>query len=59
MVRDCKICVENLLIENDLVNLMFKDVIVKIGIVGDYIEDDVKYILKRLGRINLYNSWKI
>lgn len=59
MVRDCKICVEKLLIENDLVNLMFKDVIVKIGIVGDYIEDDVKYILKRLGRINLYNSWKI
>lgn len=59
MVRDCKICVEKLLIENDFVNLMFKDVIVKIGIVGDYIEDDVKYILKRLGRINLYNSWKI
>lgn len=33
--------------KNDLVYLMFKDVIVKIGIVGDYIEDNIKLILKR------------
>lgn len=37
---------------------MPKDVIVKIGIVGDYTEDDVKHISKGPGRINSHNSWK-
>lgn len=53
-MRDCKICVEKLFLENDLVYLMFKDVIVKIGIVCDYIKENVNLILKRLGSILLY-----
>lgn len=36
---------------------MFEDLVVKIGIVGCYIEDNVNLILKRLGSIYLYNIW--
>lgn len=53
LVRDCKTRVEKLLTENDLANPMPKDVIVKIGIVGDYTEDDVKHISKRPGKCKL------
>lgn len=44
--------VVKLLPENDLAYPMPKDVIVKIGIVGDYTEDNVKHISKRPGSIN-------
>lgn len=52
LVRDCRTRVVKLLPENDLAYPMPKDVIVKIGIVGDYTEDNVKHISKRPGNIN-------
>lgn len=34
---------------------MFEDVVIKIGIVGNFIKDSVKFILKRLGSYLLLN----
>lgn len=34
---------------------MFEDVVIKIGIVGNFINDNVKFILKRLGSDLLLN----
>lgn len=56
LVRDCKTRVEKLLLKkNDLTYPMPKDVMVKIGIVGDYTEDNVNLISKRPGSIFLHN----
>lgn len=38
---------------------MFEDVVIKIGIVGNFIKDNVKFILKRLGRVLLLNVFII
>lgn len=51
LVRDCKTCVKKLLTEKNLAYPMPKDVIVKIGIIGDYTENGVKLIFKRPGGI--------
>lgn len=50
LVRDCKTRVDMLQKKNDLANPMPKDVIVKIGIVGDCTEDNIKLISKRQGK---------
>lgn len=38
---------------------MFEDVFIKIGIVGNFIKDNVKFILKRLGSVLLLNVFII
>lgn len=55
LVRDCKSRVQKLLKKNDMPYPMPKDVIVKIGIVGDYTQDNVKLISKRQGSIYSLN----
>lgn len=52
LVKDCKTRVDMLQMKNDLAYPMPKDVIVKIGIVGDYTEDNIKLISKRQGSIS-------
>lgn len=54
LVRDCKTRVDMLQKKNDLANPMPKDVIVKIGIVGDCTEDNIKLISKRQGNIYIH-----
>lgn len=49
--RDCKNRVDKLLKKDDLADPMPKDVIIKIGIVGDFTMDNVNLISKKPGSI--------
>lgn len=53
--RDCKTRVDKLLKKDDLADPMPKDVIIKIGIVGDFTKDNVNLISKRPGSIYSHN----
>lgn len=57
LMRDCNTRVEMLLKKNNRPYFMPKDVIVKIGIVGDYTKDNVNLISKRAGRIYSHNIY--
>lgn len=49
-MRDCYECIESLRRINDWRNCMVENVIIKIGIVGEFIEDKFDLILKWRGK---------
>lgn len=50
-MRDCYDYIEGLRKVSDCVNFMVKDVVIKIGIVGEFIEDKLNLLLKRRGKV--------
>lgn len=50
-MRDCYDCIECLRKINDCVNFMIEDIVIKIGIVGKFIEDKLCLLLKRKGKV--------
>lgn len=57
LARDCKYRVEKLKQSKDLANRMPEDVAIKIGIVGNFTEDNVKLISKRSGSALSLNAF--
>lgn len=59
LVRDCENRVEKLKQSKDLTNRMPGDVVIKIGIVGNFTEENVKLISKRSGSALSLNAFII
>lgn len=59
LARDCENRVEKLKQSNDLAKRMPEDVVIKIGIVGNFTKDNVKLISKRSGRALSLNAFII
>lgn len=57
-MRDCYDCIKGLRKINDCMNVMVEDVVIKIGIVGEFIEDKLNLLLKRRGKCIKKNMLK-
>lgn len=51
LMRDCHDPIEGLRRTNDRRNCMAKDIIIKIGIVGEFTEDKLNLLSKRRGKV--------
>lgn len=51
LTRDCHDHIEGLRNTNDRTNLMAEDVVIKIGIVGEFTEDKLNLLSKRRGKV--------
>lgn len=50
-MRDCHDHIEGLRKASDRANFMAKDVVIKIGIVGEFTEDKLNLLSKRRGKV--------
>lgn len=51
LVRNCIYCMVNVCMSEDLSDFRFEDVLIRIGVVGEYIEENLKFLLKGKGKM--------
>lgn len=50
MIRKCICCLVNVCMSEKLIDFRFEDVLIRIGVVGENIEENLKFLLKGKGK---------